>query len=145
MQSMNDTFTPERFIDAQNDVYDTVIKELKSGRKKTHWMWYIFPQLSGLGGSERSRRYAMLSLDDAKAYLEHPVLGARLKECTHLVVDIPETRIEKIFDYPDNLKFWSCATLFGLVAGEGETLFQAALEKFFDGKPDPLTVEMLGL
>ena len=144
MQSMNDTFTPDRFIEAQEAVYDTVIEELKSGRKKTHWMWYIFPQLSGLGGSERSKRYAMFSLDDARAYLDHPVLGVRLRECTQLVLDVAETRIEKIFDYPDNLKFWSCVTLFGLVA-EDETLFKDALQQFFEGKPDPLTVEMLGL
>ena len=145
MQSMNETFTPDRFLEAQEAVYATVLQELKTGKKNSHWMWYIFPQLSGLGGSERSKRYAILSLDDARAYLEHSVLGARLRECTKLVLDIAESRIENIFGYPDNLKFWSCVTLFDLVAEEGEALFKDALHKFFDGKRDPLTVEMLGL
>ena len=105
-------------------------------------MWYIFPQLRGLGASERSHRYAINSLDEAAAYLEHPLLGVRLRECTRLVLELAENRIEQIFNYPDNLKFWSSVTLFDQVSGD-EKLFKDALSKFFGGKPDPLTLDIL--
>ena len=139
---MNDTFNSERFVDAQDEVYESVVQELKEGEKKGHWMWYIFPQLKGLGASERAKRYALVSLEEARAYLDHPVLGDRLKECTELVLNIPEERIERIFHYPDNLKFWSSVTLFGQVDPE-EDLFKKALKKFFSGKADPLTLDLL--
>ena len=141
-QAMKETFDPDRFVHAQEDVYPAVVQELGKGKKHGHWMWYIFPQLKGLGASERSHRYAINSLDEAAAYLEHPVLGARLRECTRLVLETAVDRIEQIFNYPDNLKFWSSVTLFDQVSGE-EKLFKDALMKFFGGKPDPLTLDML--
>lgn len=139
---MKETFDPDRFVHAQEEVYPAVVQELGKGKKQGHWMWYIFPQLKGLGASERSHRYALNSLDEAAAYLEHPVLGARLRECTLLVLETAVDRIEQIFIYPDNLKFWSSVTLFDQVSGE-EKLFKDALMKFFGGKPDPLTLDML--
>jgi len=141
-QTMKDTFNPDRFVHAQEEIYPAVVKELSDGKKQGHWMWYIFPQLKGLGASERSHRYAINSLDEAAAYLDHPVLGARLKECTRLVLQIAESRIEHIFNYPDNLKFWSSVTLFDQVSEE-DNLFKDALSKFFGGKPDPLTLDIL--
>ena len=141
-QAMKETFDPDRFVHAQEEVYPAVVQELGKGKKQGHWMWYIFPQLKGLGASERSHRYAINSLDEAAAYLDHPVLGARLRECTKLVLETAVDRIEQIFIYPDNLKFWSSVTLFDQVSGE-EKLFKDALMKFFGGKPDPLTLDML--
>lgn len=139
---MTDTFDPDRFVHAQEDIYPAVVKELNGGKKHGHWMWYIFPQLIGLGSSAQSKRYALNSLEEATAYLENPLLGARLRECTLLVLKYSEFRIEQIFHYPDNLKFWSCMTLFNQVSGE-EKLFSDALSTFFSGKPDPLTLDIL--
>ena len=139
---MTDTFDPDRFVHAQEEIYPAVVKELSGGKKQGHWMWYIFPQLIGLGSSAQSKRYAINSLEEATAYLENPVLGARLRECTELVLKYSEMRIEQIFNYPDNLKFWSSMTLFDQVAGE-DKLFREALRTFFEGKPDPLTLDIL--
>ncbi len=138
---MKDTFNPDRFIFAQEEIYPSVLKELGGGKKRGHWMWYVFPQLAGLGASARSHRYALNSIDEAVAYLEHPLLGTRLRECTQLVLDAGVDKIEQIFDYPDNLKFWSCVTLFDKASGEG--LFRDALMKYFKGKPDPGTLDIL--
>jgi uncharacterized protein (DUF1810 family) len=132
----------EEFVRVQDAVYDRVLRELKEGRKTTHWMWFIFPQLSGLGSSSMARKFAIASRAEAKGYLEHPVLGFRLRECTRLVVATPTHNIGAVLGHPDDLKFRSCMTLFDAVAPD-EPIFRQALEKFFQGEPDPLTVELL--
>lgn len=119
----------QRFIDAQDPVYETVTAELMSGRKQTHWMWFVFPQLAGLGHSPMAREYAIASGDEAKAYLDHPVLGPRLRECTQLVLDIQGRTLQDIFGSPDDLKFRSSMTLFAGVA-QNHSLFAAALKKY---------------
>lgn len=132
----------ERFLDAQGPVMGTVRAELKSGKKRSHWMWFVFPQLRGLGHSAMSERYAIASLEETKAYMAHPVLGPRLWECTQLVLAIEDRSIEEIFGYPDYLKFRSCMTLFAAVV-DGENVFQSALQKYFTGEPDQGTLELL--
>jgi uncharacterized protein (DUF1810 family) len=132
----------ERFVEAQKGIYEQVTSELRAGRKRSHWMWFIFPQSAGLGHSETAQRYAISSLAEAAAYLKHPVLGPRLRECTRLVVDVEGRSIDQILGYPDDLKFRSSMTLFAR-AGAEEGEFREALEKYFDGVPDPLTVERL--
>ena len=134
----------DRFIDAQDRVLDCVRAELKSGRKRTHWMWFMFPQIGGLGHSAMAQRYAISSLDEAKAYIAHPVLGARLRECTALVLAAEGRAIHDIFGAPDDLKFHSCTTLFARAAPD-EPLFRRALDRFFAGKEDRSTVERLGI
>src|SRR5271157_938227 len=109
---MNDPFNLQRFVDAQRPIFDQVCSELRDGRKTSHWMWFIFPQIKGLGHSQLARKFAIASLEEANAYLEHPILGPRLIECTNLVNLIEGRSIEQIFGYPDNLKFCSCMTLF---------------------------------
>ena len=131
-----------RFLAAQEPQYAQVLDELKRGRKVHHWMWYIFPQLSGLGHSETSRFYAISTLDEAKAYLRHPVLGARLRECTDLVVSVSGRSLVDIFGSVDALKFRSSMTLFTLATTDN-ALFRAALDKYCGGHPDPLTIELL--
>ena len=131
-----------RFLAAQEPQYAQVLDELKRGRKVHHWIWYIFPQLSGLGHSETSRFYGISTLDEAKAYLRHPVLGARLRECTDLVLSVPGRSLVDIFGSVDALKFRSSMTLFTLATTEN-ALFRAALDKYCDGHPDPLTIELL--
>jgi len=134
----------ERFVAAQEPVYGRVKTELLSGRKQSHWMWFVFPQVSGLGSSDMARRYAIASLDEARAYLAHPVLGMRLRECTALVLETNAKSADDIFGYPDNLKFHSCMTLFARAAPEDtETEFRKALDRFFDGKEDELTWQRL--
>jgi uncharacterized protein (DUF1810 family) len=118
------------------------MQELKAGHKRSHWMWYIFPQTDGLGGSPMSKTYAISCHAEAGAYSEHPILGARLRECTQLVLDLDGRSIEQIFPYPDNLKFRSCMTLFEASAAN-PMIFEAALLKYFDGKRDRLTLEIL--
>jgi uncharacterized protein (DUF1810 family) len=139
---MDIDFDLDRFVQAQNDVYKTVIDELSSGHKRSHWMWFIFPQMEGLGQSELSRKYAIRSADEAAAYLAHPVLGPRLRACTQLVEAIDGKAIHEIFDHPDNLKFQSSMTLFADVAPD-EGVFQACLDKYFDGQADPATLGRL--
>jgi uncharacterized protein (DUF1810 family) len=138
----DDPHSLQRFLDAQAPVYERVLGELRAGRKRSHWMWFIFPQITGLGHSEMARRYAISSLGEAKAYLEHPVLGARLRECTALVNEVDGRSIGEIFGYPDDLKFHSSMTLFSRAAGE-DGVFHAALKKYFGEKPDRLTVGRL--
>src|SRR6185312_4754216 len=112
-------------------IYAAVSAELRAGRKQSHWMWFVFPQIAGLGASEMARRYAISSLDEARAYLAHTVLGQRLRECTALVLEVKEKSADDIFGYPDNLKFHSCMTLFCHAAPEDtETVFHDALERF---------------
>jgi uncharacterized protein (DUF1810 family) len=132
----------ERFVEAQKGIYGQVTSELRAGRKRSHWIWFIFPQIAGLGNSEMAQRYAVSSLAEAAAYLKHPVLGPRLRECTRLVVDVEGRSIDQILGYPDDLKFRSSMTLFAR-AGAEEGEFREALEKYFDGVPDPLTAERL--
>jgi uncharacterized protein (DUF1810 family) len=128
-----------RFVEAQDPVYEQVLAELRAGRKRTHWMWFIFPQLRGLGSSAMAERYGIASRQEAEEYLRHPVLGPRLIECTRLVNAIEGRTIDEIFGYPDDLKFRSSMTLFAAVA-VGQTEFQRALEKYFNGERDPLTL-----
>jgi len=130
------------FVRAQDAVYADVVRELTAGRKQTHWMWFIFPQLAGLGSSQMARKYAIASLAEARSYLEHEVLGSRLRECTRLVLAAPHGDISAILGYPDDLKFRSSMTLFAAAAPE-EPLFQQALDKFFNGEPDRLTLKLL--
>ena len=139
---MTDTHNLHRFLDAQESVYDTVLAELRAGRKTSHWIWFIFPQIAGLGHSEMAQQFAITSLDEAKAYLQHLVLGPRLQECTQLVLNVEGRRADEIFPYPDNLKFRSCMTLF-MSAATDNTLFKNALLKYFDGQPDQLTMNVL--
>ncbi len=137
----------ERCLDAQRPVMDTVRAELAAGRKRSHWMWFVFPQIRGLGHSPTAQRYAIDGLAEAEAYLQHAVLGARLRECTRLVCTAPGSTIEEIFGYPDNLKFRSCMTLFAAAAGARpeDQLFRTALDKYFAGREDPRTLELLRL
>lgn len=130
---MNDPFHLQRFVDAQNPIYDRVLAELRSGCKSTHWMWFVFPQLKGLGGSAMSIKYAISSRPEAEAYLAHPVLGPRLRECTELVNRVEGRSIDEIFGYPDNLKFQSCVSLFALATPDNE-VFTRALTKYFTPK-----------
>lgn len=132
----------ERFVRAQAPVYDTVVKELGAGRKRSHWMWFIFPQMEGLGLSEMAQRYAIASLDEAAAYLAHPVLGARLRECAALVLAVPGDSADAVFGHPDNMKFYSSMTLFAAVPG-ADPVFAKNLDKYFRGAPDSLTLARL--
>lgn len=121
---------------------DAVRAELRAGRKRTHWMWFVFPQLSGLGHSAMAERYAIGSLAEAKDYAAHPVLGPRLRECTERVLAVPDRTVHDIFGSPDDLKFHSCMTLFARAVPE-DALFRTALERCFDGREDPLTLARL--
>jgi uncharacterized protein (DUF1810 family) len=139
---MDDPYNLQHFVDAQAPVFEQVRAELRAGRKRSHWMWFVFPQIAGLGHSEMARRYAISSLDEAKAYLAHPVLGARLRECTELVSKVDGRSVGEIFGYPDDLKFHSSMTLFARATGD-YGVFEAALKKYFGGKPDPETLKRL--
>jgi uncharacterized protein (DUF1810 family) len=131
------------FVTAQDRVDDDVRRELAAGEKRTHWMWFVFPQLAGLGSSGMAQKFAIHSLDEARRYLAHPVLGQRLRECTRLLLAVPDRTVDQIFGYPDNLKFRSSMTLFSVAAPE-EPLFAAALAKYFGGQPDDQTLQLLG-
>jgi uncharacterized protein (DUF1810 family) len=132
----------EHFIDAQNLVYEKVTAELSCGKKQTHWMWFIFPQLKGLGHSETAEQYALHSLDEARRYAGHKILGERLRRCSRLVNDVQGRSIQEIFEHPDDLKFHSSMTLFALAVPK-EALFEAALTKYFGSKEDMATVGLL--
>ncbi len=131
-----------RFLTAQEDVYYDALAEIMQGHKRSHWMWFIFPQYKGLGLSETSRHYAINSLEEARAYLAHPVLGKRLKEITEALLKHGDKNASEIFGYPDDLKLHSSLTLFE-AASEGETVFGKALETFFKGKRDQKTLALL--
>jgi uncharacterized protein (DUF1810 family) len=139
---MDDPYNLRRFVDAQQAVYETVCGELRQGRKESHWMWFIFPQIKGLGHSEMARKFAISSRDEAKAYLAHPVLGPRLRECTRIVADLEGKSVEDIFGYPDDMKFRSSMTLFAQTAKDNE-IFRRCLDKYFRGEPDRLTLAAL--
>jgi uncharacterized protein (DUF1810 family) len=139
---MDKEFDLERFVQAQAPVYAAVLGELRAGRKRSHWMWFIFPQIAGLGHSEMARRYAIASGDEAAAYLAHPLLGARLRECASIVLACEDLSAEEIFGHPDELKFRSSMTLFADVAPD-EAVFQSCIDKYFDGEPDGATLARL--
>lgn len=137
-----DPFDLGRFVVAQDRVYAQVCAELGAGRKQTHWMWFIFPQLEGLGSSPTARRYALSGSEQTRAYLGHGTLGPRLRECTSLVNAVRGSTALQIFGVPDDLKFRSSMTLFALGC-DGESVFREALSRYFDGAPDPLTLQLL--
>ena len=138
-----DPFDLDRFVMAQAPHYDIALAELIGGRKLTHWMWFIFPQLRGLGRSSMAHRYGIGSIEEAQAYLAHPVLGPRLRECVTAVLDSGETDLDVVFGSPDNMKFISSMTLFSLAAGDAESLFTEALAKFSGGDRDERTLTLL--
>jgi uncharacterized protein (DUF1810 family) len=138
----HDPYNLQRFLDAQHGVYGQAERELRAGRKETHWMWFVFPQIKGLGQSAMAHKYAILTLGEAKAYLAHPVLGERLRACTRLVTSLKDTTAEAIFGYPDCLKFHSSLTLFAQAAGEDRT-FMDALTKYFRSELDAQTIDRL--
>ena len=139
---MSDRFDLQRFVDAQAPVYGRVVDELRNGRKQSHWMWFIFPQIAGLSHSAMAQRYAIASRDEAIAYLDHAVLGPRLRECTLLVNDWPGRPIGQILGHPDDLKFHSSMTLFAQVTAENRE-FADALKTFYAGEPDQATLDRL--
>jgi uncharacterized protein (DUF1810 family) len=139
---MSDPYNLRRFVDAQNPVYGRVCCELRQGRKRTHWMWFVFPQIEGLSSSQMARKFAISSLAEARAYLAHSLLGPRLTECTRLVNQVEGRPIEQIFGYPDDLKFRSSMTLFARATAENQ-VFMDALRKYFRGELDPATIDRL--
>lgn len=139
---MSDPYDLARFVSAQAPVWDQVVAELRAGRKRSHWMWFVFPQFAGLGRSAMALRYAIGSLAQAQAYLAHPVLGPRLRECCRLVLAAPHGDIHAIFGSPDDLKFHSSITLFERAAGE-DGVFRQCLLRYFGGQADPLTLALL--
>ena len=131
-----------RFLRAQEHVIEAARAELRAGRKRTHWMWFVFPQVRGLGSSEEAQYYGIKDLAEARAYLEHPVLGPRLRECAELVLAIEGKSLDQIFGWPDNLKFRSSMTLFAK-AGDDSAIFLHALKKYCRGELDPLTLDLI--
>lgn len=136
-------FDLSRFVAAQELVFEAALTELRAGRKKTHWMWFVFPQLRALGRSPTALFYGINSIEEARAYLEHPVLSERLVQAVAAVLGISGYSAHRIFGSPDDLKFRSSMTLFNEASTEEEVVFQRALDRFFDGVPDPLTVRLL--
>lgn len=136
---LSDPFNLQRFVDAQDTVYAQVLAELKAGDKESHWIWFIFPQIKGLGSSAMAEKFAISSREEAAAYLAHPILGPRLRECAALVNAVEGRSAYEILGDPDDLKFRSSMTLFAVIADE-KRIFQEALKKYFDGEYDPLTL-----
>lgn len=139
---MTQDFDLERFVTAQEPVYAQALAEIRSGRKRSHWMWFIFPQIQGLGWSSMSQRFAISGPDEARAYLQHPVLGPRLVECMQAVLQIKGKSAEDIFGSPDDMKLRSCATLYAAVSPP-ESVFQQVLDRYFDGQRDEQTLSRL--
>jgi uncharacterized protein (DUF1810 family) len=139
---VNDPFDLQRFVNAQNPVYEYVCAELRNGRKEGHWMWFIFPQLRGLGSSQMATAFGISSRQEAEAYLNHPVLGPRLRECSRLVNLMEGRSINQLFGYPDDLKFRSSMSLFASVTSDNQ-IFKDALQKYFGGELDPHTLQRL--
>jgi uncharacterized protein (DUF1810 family) len=137
-----DRYNLQRFVEAQDPIFGQVTSELRAGRKMSHWMWFIFPQIRGLGRSPTAIEYAISGLDEARAYLSHPVLGPRLRECTELALMVENRAAAQIFGSPDEMKFRSCMTLFAQVAPK-DNMFEKALQKYFRGVPDQLTLDRL--
>jgi uncharacterized protein (DUF1810 family) len=140
----NDPYLLNRFVRAQQDDYEQALSEIRAGDKRTHWMWYIFPQLDGLGSSSTAKYYAIKSIDEARAYLAHPVLGTRLLECAEAVVRVEDRSATDIFGFPDDVKLRSCATLFARVSPAG-SVFERLLEKYYGGERDGKTLRLLGI
>jgi uncharacterized protein (DUF1810 family) len=141
--AMPDPYHLQRFVDAQASCFVQVRSELAAGKKRTHWMWFIFPQLDGLGSSPMAQRFAISGIEEAKAYLVYPVLGARLLDCTSLVNAVAGRSVEDIFGYPDDLKFHSSVTLFAAASHPENNVFSEALKKYFNGLPDKNTTNRL--
>jgi uncharacterized protein (DUF1810 family) len=139
----DDPYDLDRFVQAQKHDYHAALSEITVGHKRSHWMWYIFPQFEGLGHSSMSRRYSIKSLDEAKAYLRHPILGPRLLECCEAIVAIDGRSASEIFGSPDDMKLRSCATLFAQVSPAG-SVFERLLGKYFHGERDEQTVRLVG-
>ena len=137
-----DPFDLNRFVEAQDAVYERALAELKRGRKTSHWMWFIFPQIDGLGRSSTAQFYAIKSAGEAKAYLNHPVLGPRLIACSTVLLQSQGLSVDDIFGFPDDLKLRSSMTLFGSVS-EPDSVFTRVLGQYFEGEPDPRTLELL--
>ena len=142
MADASDPFDLARFVRAQAGDYDSALAEVRAGRKETHWMWYVFPQLAGLGSSPTARRYGVTGRAEAEAYLTHPVLGPRLVEIAEAALAVEGRSANDIFGSPDDLKLRSCATQFARVAPPG-SVFERLLAKYFDGRPDPRTLALL--
>mgnify|MGYP003338948743 CR=1 FL=1 len=141
-QTSRDPFNLARFIRAQEEIYAQALAEVRSGQKESHWMWFIFPQIDGLGSSHTARRYAITNGEEARAYLDHPVLGGRLLECSEALLNVSGRSASQIFGSPDDLKLRSCMTLFARVASPG-SIFERVLAKYFAGQPDQRTLELL--
>jgi uncharacterized protein (DUF1810 family) len=140
--SGDDPHDLDRFVVAQAGDYDQALGEIRSGRKRSHWMWYIFPQIEGLGFSPMSRRYSIKSLTEARAYLDHPLLGERLRECAEAVLGVEGRSVHAVFGSPDDMKFKSCATLFASVSPP-DSVFARLLDKYFKGERDGKTLQLL--
>jgi uncharacterized protein (DUF1810 family) len=134
----------ERFVQAQDSTYDRALAELRAGQKRSHWMWFVFPQIAGLGSSPTAQRYAIRDLTEARDYLAHPVLGPRLTECAEALLAVEGRSAGQILGYPDDLKLRSSMTLFAEAAGEGPAgVFQRVLDRYYDGEPDPATLQRI--
>ena len=140
-----DPYDLERFVAAQEPVFPTALAELRAGRKRTHWMWFIFPQLRGLGRSAMATRYGIGSLEEARAYLAHPLLGSRLELCTDAVLAVEGRSLHEIFGSPDDMKFHSSMSLFASAAGDSATPCRRALDRWWQGEADRETLRLLGL
>jgi len=138
---MGNNYDLGRFLTAQEIIYSDVISELEKGQKRSHWMWFIFPQLKGLGSSPTAIKFGINGMDEAKAYYDHPILGGRLLECTRLLLNIENTDIDYIFGYPDNLKLKSSITLFA--EATSDPIFKMTLDRYFQGKKDEQTLRLL--
>jgi uncharacterized protein (DUF1810 family) len=139
----DDPHNLNRFVRAQEDVYARALAEVKNGRKRTHWMWYIFPQFDGLGSSSTAVHYAIKSVAEAEAYLNHPVLGPRLRECCEAALGVEERSASEVFGYPDDMKLKSCATLFASISPAG-SVFHRLLDKYYQGERDDQTLRLIG-
>jgi uncharacterized protein (DUF1810 family) len=140
----SDPYDLNRFLQAQQNAYQRALSEIRSGRKRSHWMWYIFPQYDGLGFSSTSKRYAIKSVAEAEAYLRHSVLGPRLVECAEAVLGVEGRSASEVFGSPDDIKLRSCVTLFAAVSPPG-SVFERVLEKFFRGVRDEKTLRLMGV
>jgi uncharacterized protein (DUF1810 family) len=137
-----DPYDLERFVGAQRDVYEEALAEIRDGRKRSHWMWFVFPQFAGLGSSSTSRHYSIRSVAEARAYLAHPVLGSRLTECAEAAFGVQGLSALQIFGSPDDIKLRSCATLFASVSSDG-SVFHRLIDKYYQGKPDDRTMQLM--
>jgi uncharacterized protein (DUF1810 family) len=142
--SAGDPYDLKRFVQAQSTDYDRALLEIKRGKKRSHWMWYIFPQFEGLGFSATSRRYSIKSTEEAEEYLAHRVLGSRIEECAKAAMSVEGRSAHEIFGYPDDMKLRSCATLFACLSPSG-SVFHQLLDKYFEGKQDPKTLRLIGV